>query len=309
MSDRGATPPIPGLLTSFVDVAQTVAYFDSDNTLTRASFRVTDAPSSGSVTVELNTESDGTGDGIEVTITDGTTFATATGSVSIPAGSYLYQIVTAESGAAMSLSGEYEIESASGYSTSMTTLARVWRELNITSADASRDLLINDLIAGVSRQMQDWIGRPIVQSTITDERIDSDGGDTIQTHEYPIISVTTLTEGTEALVEDTDFELQARDLDRGQIVRISGTDPIGWQRGRRVVNVTYVTGYAAVPPSLVDAATALVTVRYNETKKSGSGWRGLASKGVDPASSTAYDKELWTRETIPAMQPYRRQVA
>jgi hypothetical protein len=39
------------------------------------------------------------------------------------------------------------------------------------------------------------------------------------------------------------------------------------------------------------------------------GWRGLVSKGVDPSATTTYDKDIWTRDIIPAMTPYRRQVA
>jgi hypothetical protein len=73
--------------------------------------------------------------------------------------------------------------------------------------------------------------------------------------------------------------------------------------------VTYIHGYAAVPDDLVTAATALVVARYFETKQSSMGWRGLASKGVDPNSSVSFDKEIWLRETIPAMAPYRRVMA
>jgi hypothetical protein len=63
-----------------------------------------------------------------------------------------------------------------------------------------------------------------------------------------------------------------------------------------------------VPDDLVIAATAEVAQRFNDTKQ-GKGWRGLASKGVDPNASVSYDKEFWLRETIPAMAPYRRVMA
>ena len=88
MSERAATPPIPGLLSGYVGpvVPLTVAYFAAANTLERVSFRVTDKPSGGSVTVELNTAADGTGNGFGATIADGTDFITATGSAAIAAG-------------------------------------------------------------------------------------------------------------------------------------------------------------------------------------------------------------------------------
>jgi hypothetical protein len=277
--------------------------------MTRASFRVTDAPSTGTVTVELNTESDGSGaNKIEATIADGTTFITDTGTVTIPAGGALYQIVTAESGDAMNLSGEYEIESASGATTMLTTLAKVKLDAEIAGTDADRDTVLNSLIAGVSKQMQNWMDRPIVQSTATDEKIDSSGSSVVQTRHYPIISISALTELDAALAEDTGFEIEEQDKERGQIERISGGLPAGWVRGRRVVKVTYVHGFASVPDDLVQAATALVVVKYFETKQ-GKGWRGLASKGVDPNTAVSFDKDLWERETIPAMARYRRVMA
>jgi hypothetical protein len=297
------------MLTGHVDSALPVAYFVNPTTLTRVSFRVTDAPSGGTVTVELNTQADGLGSDIEVTIGDGENFATQAGSVSVAAGGYLYQIVTAESGSAMNLSGEYEIESATSATIFLTTLAQVKLDAEIAGTDADRDTVLTQLIQGVSAQMQNWMGRQIVQSLATDEKISSVGTSVVQTRHYPIISISALTENDAALVEDTGYEIEEQDKERGQIERISDGTPIGWARGRRVVKVTYIHGYAAVPDDLVSAATALVVARYFETKQSGKGWRGLASKGVDPNASVSYDKEIWLRETIPAMAPYRRVMA
>ncbi len=166
------------MLSGFVGppvVPLTVAYFAAANTLERVSFRVTDPPSGGSVTIELNTESDGSGDSISATIADGTDFITATGSVAIAEGSLLYQRVTAESGSAMNLSGEYEVTQSSGVSTMLTTLARVKADLDISSVDAPRDALLTHIIAGVSKQMQDWINRPIVETTATGDQLDRAG--------------------------------------------------------------------------------------------------------------------------------------
>ena len=311
MGERAATPPIPGMFSGFVGpvIPLTVAYFASANTLERVSFRVVDPPSGGSVTIELNTESDGSGDGISAEILDGDDFATNTGSVTIAAGSYLYQRITAESGNAMSLSGEYEITQQSGVTTMLTSLAEVKSDAAITTTDAVRDQLINRIILGVSKRMQDWMDRVIIQTTTTDEKIDSVGDYVVQTLHYPIISISALEENATALVEDTDYEMQPEDLARGQIVRISGDYPMAWAKGRRVVKLTYINGYAAVPDSLVRAATELVVQEFHETLKSGKGWRGLGSMGTDPSASVTLDKDLWTRQTIPAMAPYRRMIS
>ncbi len=311
MGDRGATPPITGLLGGFVGpvIALQVAHFASANRLTRVSFRVIDAPSTGTVTIELNTASDGTGSGITAVIADGTRFITATGSVDIAAGGALYQRITAESGNATGLSGEYEVERSSGVTTLLTTLALVKLDAKIAGTDADRDSVINTMIAGVSKRMQSYMDRPIVQTTATDEKLDSAGDVVVQTRHYPVITVSALTENATALVEDTDFELNEEDLERGQIVRISGTAVQPWTSGRRVVKLTYVHGYAAVPDDLVTAATDLVVAKWFETVQSGKGWRGMLNKGVDPASSVTYDKDMWARETVPTMAPYRRMVA
>jgi len=311
MGDRGATPPIPGWLTGYVNTAMTVAYFTNATSLTRASFRVADAPSGGTVTVELNTESDGSGTNqIVVTIGDGETFATATGSITIPASGYVYQIVTAESGSAMNLSGEFEVVTASGATAYLTSLALVKLDADIAGTDADRDTVLNQLIQGVSAQMQSWMGRQIVQATATDEKIDSIGMYQIQTRYFPIISISALTENTTALVEDTGYEIEEQDKQRGQITRIDGSGyPYRWLSGTRIVKLTYVHGYSAVPDDLVSAATALVIARYYETNQSGKNRRGLAGKGVDPNSTTSFDKEIWERETVPAMTPYRMVMA
>jgi len=311
MGDRAATPPIPGGLTGFVTpsvIAIPVAYFARATVLTRASFRVNDAPSGGTVTVELNTAADGSGSDIEATIADGENFATQTGSVAIAAGGYLYQRITAESGSAMSLSGEYEIESAIGATVFLTTLAHVKLDAKIAGTDADRDTVLTQLIQAVSKQIQTHTGRQFVSTATTGERITSDGSNLIQTHHYPIISIAALTLNGTALVEDTDFEITERDKMLGQIARISSDSPIGWLRGTRVVQITYTHGYAAIPDDVMWAATTMVVNRFHETLRSGKGWRGLSGSAVDPNASVTYDKELWKNEIVPLLAPYRSMV-
>ena len=274
------------------------------NVLTRVLFRVTDAPEGGNTIVELNSQEDGLGDSIAVTILDGATYGENTGSITVGT---LWQIITQDNGTAMNLSGEYELDSVVGVSDYFTTLAKVKEDAEIAGTDATRDLVINTLIAGVTRQMQDWIGRDIVQGTATAEKVDGWHSDVIFTEHYPLIEITTLTESGTALVEDTDFEALASDLPSGRIVRISGAggDPIDWVTGRRKMSVTYDHGHVNVPGSLVTAATSMVVAKFFETTR-GKGWRGLNSKGVDPNAATSLDKDIWTREVIPAMAPYRR---
>jgi hypothetical protein len=312
MPYRGTTIPLPGLMTGYIagqPPGLLVKEFTVENVLTSVLFRVTETPANGDLVIELNDLEDGTGQATQVTILQGETYAESTGlSVSVEA---LWQIVRSEAGtdSAMNLSGEYEMNSVTGVEDYFTTLTKVKQDADISGTDADRDTVLNQIIAGVTRQMQDWMGRMIVQGTVTDEKIDGNGDDEIYLGRFPLIEVTALTEDDTALVEDTDFEAVGPDLEAGRIVRISGTNATAWSSGRRNIKLTYDYGYVTGPDSLVTACTSLVVAKFFETVQSGKGWGGVLSKGVDPNASVSYDKDIWTRETIPAMAPYRRMQA
>jgi len=155
--------------------------------------------------------------------------------------------------------------------------------------------------------MQDWMSRDIVQGTAIAEKIDGAPEIDIYTHHYPILEFTSLAENETALVEDTDYESLAPDLEFGRIVRLSSGNPMNWITGRRNIELTYDHGYVNVPGSLVTAATAMVVVEFFDSIR-GKGWRGLASKNVDPGSAGVYDKDVWERQVIPAMQPFLKWV-
>ena len=310
MPYRGATIPLTGLMSGYISgqpPGLLVKQFTVANVLTDVLFRVTDPPTGGDLIIQLNDAEDGSGESIEVTIPDGETYGSNTGTISVGS---LWQIVISEggTGTALNLSGEYEMNSVTGVEDYFTTLERVKFDAKISGTDTTRDSVLNWMIAGVTRAMQDDMRRDIVQGTMTDEKIDGGGDDSIFTDESPILEITSLTENDTALTEDTDFESVGKDQAEGRIVRISGTSAISWPRGRRNIKTTYDHGYVVVPDSLVTAATALVVAKFNETVQSGKGWRGLTSKGVDPSASTTYDKKIWERETIPAMHRYRKLV-
>lgn len=311
MPYRGTCIPYPGLMAGYIGTSPPgllVKQFTVANVLTDLLFRVTDPPTGGDLIVELNSQEDGNGDALQVTIADGETYGSTTGSISVGS---LWQIVISEGGSdtAMNLSGEYEMNSVVGAEDLFTTLAKVKYDAAISGTDANRDIVLNNLIAGVTREMQDWMGRSIVQGTATAEKIDGWYSDEIFTEHYPILEIASLSEDGDALVEDTDFESTGGDLEHGRIVRLSGGEPVQWVRGRRKMSVTYDYGYVNVPDSLVTAATSIVVAKYHETIQSGKGWRGLLNSVVEPNASATYDKEIWEREVIPAMMPYRRRLA
>lgn len=301
---RGSFVPIPGLLTGHVGNITKVYEFDLPNLLTKVTWTVVDAPSGGSVKLRAHALADGLGDFVEAEILDGENFVTFTPGTAMTTIDGLWQEVESESGSAMSLAGEYEMMSGSGISAFFTDLATVKRDAKITDTVTDRDLVLQHYIEGVTRAMQDWMGRDIVQGSVIDEKIDGDGDDEINTRHWPILSIASLDENGVALVADTDYEITQNDKADGLIVRIGGDFTTNWIRGRRNIKLSYDHGYVSVPASLVQAATALVVAKFFETRQSGQGWRGLSSKGVDPNASTNYDKEIWTRETIPAMRPF-----
>jgi len=303
---RGATQNIAGLISAPVAASQTNA-FSVENILSEMTIRLSDPPGTGnSITVRLQNNQAGDDLTEAVTLSNLETFKQSTG-LSMAVGT-LWLEVSAVGGTptAMNLSGEYVMNSVTGVTDPFTTLAKVKLDADIAGTDADRDTVLNSLIAGVTNEMQKWMGRSIVQATATAEKQDGHNSDEIYLDHYPIIEVTSLTEGGTALVEDTDFEGIEQDLEDGKLVRISGDDPVQWANGRRNIVVTYDYGYVTIPETLVMAATSLAVARYKETVQSGSGWRGLLSKGVDPASTITFDKDIWARETIPAMAPFRR---
>jgi len=304
MAWRGSAITVPGLLSDFVGVIQQVYSFDAANTLTKVTWRVTDAPSGGVVTIRMHDQADGLGEYVEATIADGETFVTKTESIGTGAG--LWQEITVAGGAAMNLSGEYEMITGEGISVYFTTLALVKNDGKLAGTDADRDTLLNQLIAGVTREMQEYMGRDIVQGSQVDEKLDGSGTDTVYARSYPVIAVDSLTLDGGALVADTDFEFGEQDQASGALVRISGGYPIAWNRGRRNVVFTYDHGYVNVPADLVSAATAAALWRFADSRRSGEGRRGLDNLGVDPASASAFDRDLWTRQVLPVCNRYRR---
>ncbi len=312
MGDSVPLPVIQGLLAGWFDTDIPAGLFAESVTIDTVQPLIQDPSTDADLKFALHDAAAGGGQDISATILAGQQSpGVITSAITVSAATQIWLRISEDSGTdddALGLSGYYGLTGAAA-SLTFSDLARVKLDANISGTDADRDTVLSSMIAGVSKRMQDWMNRPIVQTTTASEKVDIVGEIKIQTKHYPIISVSALTENGTALVEDTDFEMTPEDLERGQISRISGGFPASWISGPRVVAVSYVHGFAEVPYSLVVAATDLVVNKYFETVQSGKGWRGLASKNVDPGSSGAYDKDIWTRETVPTMEPYRRMVA
>ncbi len=302
MSERVPLPTIAGGLSGFVSVDLEAGYFPTAATLVGFQPVVTDAPSGGSVSVDLRTATGGGGSGLSATIPDGARVPAApvTGSIEIAAGTTLYLRVTAESGAAMNLSGQYLVEGESTAFAALTTLSRVKEYRNTTGTDS--DTFLAQLIAAVSRKMQNYMRRRIVQESITDEMHDAGGrSDTLQLDGYPVASVSIELDGT--AVDSADFAVESN---VGHVIYAPSGTPAAWPSGRRHISADYTTGYAQIPDDLVHAATVQVVWEFKRSGHTGSGRLGERSQVIDAGGQATYLIDAWAPDVLPVMSLYRR---
>ncbi len=312
MADRIPIGTIPGSTSGLDDIDILIATLGVGSTVSRILLRQTNFIQVGidtSVVGSIRNATGGGGDGIAFTIVDQTQNITVTGSLAVSSSESIYLRVSAGQ-FGMNLTGWVEVGllPAAVVTTALTTLVAVKLFLGITSS--TNDGLINDLIASVSDEIQTsptGVGRSIIQVTATDEKVSIPMADhLLQTLHYPIVSIAALTENDIAMVLDTDYETEEQDLVRGQIARISGTNPIAWQTGTRVVKLTYDHGFAAVPAALIQAATELVAFDFLQSH-AGRFAFGLQNKPTDQGGAPAYTsrKSLWEAQQH-RMDAYRR---
>jgi len=303
VSDRVALPPIPGLLQNYVDVDLFAGYFALQQTLAEFQPAVTEAPSGGSVTVELRTATGGGGEGLSATIPDGATTPAApvTGSINVPAGTTMYLRITAESGNAMNFYGNYFVDSAAGVASALTTLQRVKDFKGISGS--AQDVLINQLIQGVSVAMQTFMRRNILTLAITAEKHDTTGlHDTMILEEYPVIqppNVVVRYNGT--VVDATTY---AVDDNSGEVIQVKDGVGTAWTEGRRAYEVDYWAGYSQVPEDLAAIATKQVVHEFLQTE-SGENRLGLRGAIIEPGGEAQYMTGPWVPGALQTMTAYR----
>lgn len=301
MSDLGPLPTIAGTLTGFVNVDVPVAYFAQEQTLEAFFPVVTDAPSAGSVTVDLRTATGGGGSGLTATIASGnrSPAVAVTGSVAIAAGTTLYLRITAESGSAMNLSGTYSVSSAAGVSTALTSVARVKRYLNITAA--TWDTLLNEIVQGVSVAAQRYMARNIVQESITAEKQDGCGYHSIRLDASPISSVTATED--DAVLTASQIEVET---DTGVVFRVDGSGhAIPWNKGTRNLSFDYTAGYATVPESIAFAATKQAAHEWRNAAEGGDR-NGVISRNPEIGDGDSYFAGAWLPSVKAVLDAYRR---
>ena len=293
---------MPGLASGWVNFDKLVGILGSADVVSRFFLSRTDYAATGSVVAAVRNATGGGGTGIQVTLGNNVEGGAATGAISVAAGGSLYLRVTAADAASMNLTGWFELGAQAVTGPTLTTLARVKEAegLAVTTWDA----LLTNLIAGVSDRMQRWMGRTIAQASYSRKLDPPSLSAELLLPEWPIVSVTSLTEDGGALALTTDYEIESA---RGGLVRVSAGVPTQWASEWRGIVVAWDGGYATVPESLVLAATDQVRHAYHQVQPGG-GRLGQGAKALETGGSSPYDalSGAFLASTIEAMRPFRR---
>ncbi|KAF2991151.1 hypothetical protein OGR47_02715 [Methylocystis sp. MJC1] len=149
----------------------------------------------------------------------------------------------------------------------LTTLATVKEELDLKTSDATRDKVLARYITAGSKAIANFCNRVFAVEAIQDQfyprrdppmRIAAGGVDPIQLTRWPLVSISSLSENSRALAENSDY---IANYDLAQLTRYDvNTYPIPWDEWQIVVQ--YKAGYASVPSDLEDACISYVKFRH-----------------------------------------------
>lgn len=268
---------IVGGLGPFVGVDVYVATTLADVTLASIQAGLLTAPTGGAVTVELR---DAGAALATVTIADGALSGAFTGAVAIASGTPLSLRVTAAPGVPS------DLRAALGFDAdlALTTVARVKDYRRITTA--AHDGLLAELVEGVSRVLEGYVGRPLVQRSHTAERRRGNGWHELVLDNFPVIGTPVVRLDGSTLAAGTDFRVRP---EFGVLERLGGDDSawIGWEGD---VEVDYVSGYATIPADLRLAATKQAAHEFAQATPGG-GRLGLTATSAERGGQASYEPD------------------
>lgn len=285
---------VVGLLAPKVGVDAEMGLISEATTLTDVFTSVGDAPSGGTVTILYSPTAGGGGSGITVTIADGATSGTATGSIALSAGATLYRRITAESGLALNLGGYATVALSGITDTVLATLGDL--KLHLDKTGTGDDVALTFCLAAASSDMEASLGRSLLRVPYTSEKYDVAPFQDFVLREYPVnptYSSRAVTEGSTALTNDDDYQYRgAQDHAPVRLRRMSGAGgvPRKWTEGE--VTVTYEAGYAQVPAAIRNAVVEMAAHLWRQRVDSGRSQLGLSSKTPANGSAESYLPEL-----------------
>jgi len=294
---------LPGALSPWVDTDHAIGVIGVAGTITRVFGVVTDAPSGGDCTFEIGDATGGAGDKATVTILDGETYGTVTDDpITISSSEIVYLRPTAANGA-LNLSGWFEFSATDAVSTFLTSLDRVKTDEGISAA--TWDTQLSRIIQGVSKAMQNWMRRDIVDTTYTDEVHSGDGWtNAIILKHRPVTSTTTMVVKEDDVTVSTSY--YTTDTDAGIIYTVDGYwDTNSWTSGRRNYKVTYSAGFTSVPEDIAMACTDQVRHEFHQTQAAGNRL-GLSASTEATGGSSDYLPSSFLPSVLEIMARYRR---
>jgi hypothetical protein len=119
-------------------------------------------------------------------------------------------------------------------------------------------------IAEVSEEIRNYCGQQIDLVEDDEVTLDCYGGTKIFLTELPVVSVASVVEDDETLVEGTDYKLGQY----GILHRLNGS----WRSGIQIITITYTHGRSTIPEDLKGVAARAAARRYQA---------GLRAAGVE----------------------------
>jgi Phage gp6-like head-tail connector protein len=180
----------------------------------------------------------------------------------------------------------------------LTTLADVKQYANVTTA--TDDALLTRMITAASAFIQIYINRTFMQQSYTDV-IDGFGGKQVQTQNYPIQSVSSVTVDGLVIPAAPAAALrvsgwQGYVFDNFQISLQGYCFTNGFQN----IVIAYTAGYAVIPFDIAQACIEMISLRYKERDRI-----GFVSKSIGGEMVTFSVKDM-PASTATLLLQYRR---
>ncbi len=174
----------------------------------------------------------------------------------------------------------------------VVTLAEMRTFLNIPTAETGQDSLLESLLDGVNDAVEKYIGVALINKSYT-EYHDGDGSNSLFLKHYPIVTMTSLVDGTTTISAD-DYHLYS---DEGYII----IDDYFEIDNRNVV-ATFIAGYGAARTNIPDAIKTAIKL-----------WVGYIHKKDNVAFSQRFGEPVMVQEGAFSMprdvafllEPYR----
>jgi hypothetical protein len=204
----------------------------------------------------------------------------------------------------------------------LTTLASAKMVAGVSSGDTTDDAVFERFINKVSMAVSSYCDRIFARGTFT-EQVAPQNRQLLLLKQWPIVSITSVTDNGSALVQDTDYRCDAQDMARGELYKENGwmgsmlvtgltLDPVA---AARLLVIVYIAGYhlpsdplyiegdaASLPLDISAVVDELVATKYYARKRMGFGLSSYKEGGLSFSYSN-FDLQAEHGDTL---NKYRR---